>query len=163
MVVAGGPGGRMAEYFGVELGGGVRVALSVGSVEEVLQLSAQEICPIPGVADWLVGICNYHGQPLWVLQLAQFLELPVPPTPPETYTAVLLRDAQTNAQRHVAGVVHRLEGMVNLDTLAPLPSNLSPRLRTLFQGLAQVEEHRWVVLEPAGLFATLQQPSLATL
>ncbi|NJL82917.1 MAG: chemotaxis protein CheW [Chloroflexaceae bacterium] len=106
-----------ADYFQVRLGT-VSLLIPLGQAKEVLTLARAQVSPIPGVHGALLGVANHRGRLLWVLQLAQFLKLPIATTaqrrPQEKLTAVLL----SLEERQLACIVSSLEGIVNFEAAA---------------------------------------------
>ena len=161
----------LQEYFGVRVEGAVRIAVPVADVEAVLQLHQQEICPIPGVAPFLLGVVNQRGDLVWVLQLSEFLGLPCSSVVAGSVLTAILVTSQVKYTdsgggpfpvRRIACVVAELEGILYLDAqqLRPLPSNLKSQIRTLFSGIAYNKDMpQMVVLDSSALFSVLNSKS----
>ncbi|MEM1308281.1 MAG: chemotaxis protein CheW [Cyanobacteria bacterium P01_H01_bin.153] len=46
-----------------------KILLPLHDVVEVLQLETAEILPVPEVSSWVVGVCNWRGEILWLVDL----------------------------------------------------------------------------------------------
>lgn len=139
------------DYFHIQLRQSVTVLLPLQSTAEVMTLTRGGICPIPGVAPALLGVVNQRGKLLWVMDLSDLLRIEPSPTPlrsQDNLTVVVLTsgDSPTN-ERRVGCVVSALKGIVPLDPakFRPVPNRLSPFLRSLFSGVAEVDR------APAGI------------
>ena len=52
-----------------------KVMLPVGQITEVLQLQLAQIVPIPQMPSWVMGVYNWRGEILWMVDLAHLLGL----------------------------------------------------------------------------------------
>ena len=139
------------DYFHIHLRQSVTVLLPLESTAEVMTLTRGGICPIPGVAAALLGVVNQRGKLLWVMELSDLLGIEPSPTPLRSQDNLIVvvlasSDSPTN-ERRVGCVVSALKGIVPLDPakFRPVPTKLSPFLRSLFSGVAEVER------SPAGI------------
>lgn len=139
------------DYFHVQLRRSVTVLLPLQSTAEVMTLRRGEVCPIPGVNTALLGVVNQRGKLLWVMDLSDLLKIEPAPTTLRSQDNLIVvvlasSDSPTN-ERRVGCVVSALKGIVPLDPakFRPLPSKISPFLRSLFSGIAEVER------SPAGI------------
>ncbi len=133
------------EYFGVRLAGSVRLAIPLETVESVLRLNPQRVCPIPGVPPAFLGVINQKGALVWVFDLSQYLAMTANPltTTPASLLAAVLRVSEPTGERErprlrrLACIVSELEGIYSLSAtqLHPLPQQLKPEIRRLFDGL----------------------------
>jgi twitching motility protein PilI len=133
------------EYFGVRLAGSVRLAIPLETVESVLRINPQRICPIPGVPPAFLGVINQKGALVWVFDLSQYLSMTANPltTTSTSLLAAVLRISESVGERErprlcrLACIVSELEGIYSLSTehLHPLPQQLKPEIRRLFDGL----------------------------
>ncbi len=169
------------EYFGVRLVGPIRFAIPLATVEAVLRVNPKDICPIPGLRPYMLGVISQKGSLVWVFNLGQFLNISqVLPTGVSFIVAILKSSVQDPAvsrrRRRVACVVSELEGIYTLttDQLQPLPAQFNHRFRALFSALAyrspqdvqsipdpnlSTEPVRIAVLEPEALFEMLYRES----
>ncbi|BAQ59684.1 hypothetical protein GM3708_89 [Geminocystis sp. NIES-3708] len=61
------------DYFIVELNNDQKIAIPLDKVQEVMSISYNDICPIPGVKESLLGIVSQRGNLLWLLDLSRLL------------------------------------------------------------------------------------------
>lgn len=52
-----------------------KVMLPVGQITEVLKLQLAQIVPIPQMPSWVMGVYNWRGEILWMVDLAHLLGL----------------------------------------------------------------------------------------
>jgi chemotaxis signal transduction protein len=166
------------EYCSVRVAQSLRLAIPVENLGEVLQLSPQDISPIPGVAPWLMGAINQKGTLLWVVNLEHFLQLKhsdkgglltavvmtaqLPDLGLELSSGMSATTTESGAQnllipRRAACLVLAIEGMLSADEerLRVVPSNLPPRVRSFFQGVLQQKQITHLILDPLTLFKTM--------
>ncbi|MEO0868163.1 MAG: CheW domain-containing protein [Cyanobacteria bacterium J06642_11] len=53
--------------------GGEVTLLPLQDVAAVLQLTTTELLPIPDVSSWLLGVCNWRGEMLWLVDVNSLL------------------------------------------------------------------------------------------
>jgi len=61
------------DYFIVELEQEQKIGIPLNSIQEVISIAQQDICPIPGVKNSLLGVINQRGKLLWLLDLSKLL------------------------------------------------------------------------------------------
>jgi len=99
----------------------VRVAVSTSEIEVVLPIDPKQVCPIPGVSQFLIGVVNYSGQLLWVLQLNQLLGLVGETSSSDVLTSVVIaprnqqnwENSNQNLIVRAACIVDGLEGIIS--------------------------------------------------
>ncbi len=65
--------------------------LPTRNLTEVLTLSAQQIVPIPDLDRSIVGVCNWRGEVLWLVDLNAVLNgEPLPPLQGSHYSAIIM-------------------------------------------------------------------------
>ena len=106
------------------------VLLSVHQLAEILTLSLGQIVPMFEMPPWVMGVHNWRGEVLWIIDLNHFLGLTPWYQQPDynsKHTVVVLKSqAQTNSadapKEAVLGlVVNRVEDMVSCD-----PESIQP-------------------------------------
>ncbi len=151
------------DYFHIQLRQSVTVLLPLESTAEVMTLRRGGICPIPGVADALLGVVNQRGRLLWVMELSDLLGIKPSPTPwrsQDSLTIVAISSGDSPAnERRVGCVVSILKGIVSLEPakFRPVPTRFSPFLRSLFSGVAEVEHSPAGILNVDTVLATIKQ------
>lgn len=142
----------MKDYFYFEVGKNVRLVLPADWVVETAVLPITQICPIPGVADMFLGVMNYHGELIWVIDLAQYLShliglVTVPSSPDNTLTKEKLvlitlgTSQKENSSQPVAWVVSQVHGIVALNPakFRPIPAPFKSLLDRCLSGLTELE------------------------
>lgn len=61
------------DYFIVELNNDQKIAIPLDKVQEVMSINHNDICPIPGVKEPLLGVVSQRGNLLWLLDLSRLL------------------------------------------------------------------------------------------
>lgn len=132
----------------------MRLVLPADWVLETAALPIPQICPIPGVADMFLGVMNYHGELIWVIDLAQYLShligvVTVPSTPDNPFTKeklVLitlgtLQSQTEHSSQPVAWVVSQIHGIVALNParFRPIPAQFKSLLDRSLSGLTELE------------------------
>jgi len=62
-----------ADYFWIDVGLDMSVAIPLAKTREVLSFPWSSLCEIPGVRPELLGVSNQQGNLLWVIDLPQLL------------------------------------------------------------------------------------------
>ncbi len=124
------------DYFGIELSGDICLALPLESLVKVTQLKQKNLCFIPGMAPFWLGVMNYQGSLVWVLDTNHFLNL-IPEKNPyrKTLTAVIVKHKIDKKQRRVALIANKIQGILNSNNFQSLGVN-SP-LPSQYQSLIQ--------------------------
>lgn len=63
----------VTDYFWIDLGLALTVAIPLAKTREVLSFPLNSLCLIPGVRPELLGVSNQRGNLLWVVDLARLL------------------------------------------------------------------------------------------
>jgi positive phototaxis protein PixI len=112
------------------------VLLPLEQITEILQVELTEILPVPDLPTCVMGICNWRGEMLWLVDFNDLAGYPsaFQPVPPTTTMAVIV--AQINHQAIGLGVpqVNDIE-LHDLQQLQPSLFGLfPPQLLPLVQG-----------------------------
>ena len=115
--------GVKQQFLRVHLVPDTTALLPVYQMTEVLTMGISEIVPIPHMPAWVIGVYNWRGEILWMVDLGHLLGL----TPlyqaisRSTYTAVVVNSAQqvslqqpssqTTGRKMLGLVVNRVEDM----------------------------------------------------
>lgn len=65
-----------SQFLTFPLGGNTSAMLPVPQLAEVLTLAYRDIMPIPDLPAWVLGVNNWRGEMLWVVDLAGLAGLP---------------------------------------------------------------------------------------
>jgi twitching motility protein PilI len=63
----------VTDYFWIDLGLALTVAIPLGKTREVLSFPLSSLCLIPGVRPELLGVSNQRGNLLWVVDLPRLI------------------------------------------------------------------------------------------
>ncbi len=80
------------------------------SLVEVLPLTS--VVPMPGMPDPVIGICNWRGEVVWLVDVSLLLgRSPLYQNPQPTYTAVILdyEDQPLGLVAHQVGQIQKIE------------------------------------------------------
>jgi twitching motility protein PilI len=132
------------EYFCLELGPQIQVALPLDSMVEVLKITPDQICAIPGVDQSLLGVMNWRGQLLWMVNLGDLLgirktHLAIAHPTLHALPAVVI--AQENPHKQLACVVSELKGIVDIttDEIQPISKQLFTKVHPYVKGWVQLD------------------------
>ncbi|WP_107669220.1 chemotaxis protein CheW [Cyanothece sp. BG0011] len=105
------------DYFGIELSKSIHLALPLENMGTVIQITPENICLIPGVSNYLLGVTNYQGALLWVLDTDQFFQIDSDLlNRKENLTAIIVKSSVSGKTKKVALVVKKIEGVLNIKT-----------------------------------------------
>ena len=150
--------------------------LPVHQMTEVLTMASTEIVPIPHMPAWVMGVHNWRGEILWMVDLGQLVGLaPLyqQATSRSAYTAVVVRSTQQGQGRQQAGrqntggkmlglLVNRVEDMewCNPDLIqSPPQAAVAPELVPFLRGYwLKTNGEILVVLDGNSIIAAMPQP-----
>lgn len=111
---------------------------NIAQLREVLKVSISQIIPIPKLPFWVMGIYNWRGEILWVVDLGGLLGLTPLSEQPLTQTRLpllVLRDE--NTEKTVGLIVNSVEGITRLDPneiQSPPETTFTPELSRVLRG-----------------------------
>jgi chemotaxis signal transduction protein len=145
------------EYCRLKVSSSLRIAIPVLSIDEVIQLTPQDISPIAGVDPCLLGLTNQRGSLLWVLHLEKFFGLQPSPLAKPIVAIAIHAQGQNGEIRRIALVVTALEEIITFDPqkLLALPDKLPTRAKKLLSGLIRLDNNTYGVLNINGIFQIL--------
>jgi len=141
------------EYFVTDVGWSYPIGLPVYRAVEVLNLTSDQICPLPAVHPALLGVMGWRGQLLWTIALDSWLGIPQEDSPlvgqPSRPVLVL---SETSLGRNLGCLVKKLHGIetIALEDLAPLPKEIPPPMQPYLRG--KVQDSNLLVLDDRQLF-----------
>ncbi|PPS45521.1 chemotaxis protein CheW [Chroococcidiopsis sp. TS-821] len=89
--------------------------LAVNQITEVLTIPMTQVVPIPHMPAWVLGVYNWRGEILWIVDLGHLLgltPLSQQTTYHSTYTAIVIRNAQS--EKFALGTQNTTEKMLGL-------------------------------------------------
>lgn len=149
------------EYFGIQLSGGVRLALSLKDLGTVESFPRAKICSIPGVPFYWLGVVNHRGSLLWLLDGDRFFKLkPSEERQQAKITVVTLKHQAAGISRQAGWSVTALEGIINLNPnkTIPWPNLLATEFKPLCAAVVKHGERPIFLLDTAAFFDALRQP-----
>lgn len=151
------------EYFRVALSSEISLAIPLDNMGKVVQLETQDICTIPGVADFWYGIVNLKGSLVWVLDSDRFfsLNLTRPNFKRQKLTAVVVKPSFQDNSRNCALVTPKLEGIIALEShqLEPIAQELHQVWHQSCDAVVQQATKSIYILNSANLLKQLHQKS----
>ncbi len=129
-----------AQYLKFSLLADIIALLPVKQLAAVLKIEATQITAIPHLSPWIMGVYNWHGEVLWVVDMGHLLggEPIYHQNTFHTHYKVLLLEQPSQKspeRRHLGLVVHQIEGieLLSRDEIQS-PSNVSELLVPFLQG-----------------------------
>ncbi|ACK68209.1 CheW protein [Rippkaea orientalis PCC 8801] len=147
------------DYFTIELSGSVRLGFPLNNLVKVIEIKPKDLYLMPGMAPFWLGIINYQGALLWVLDSHQFFNLSfVEHKPQTTLTAVILQKQLEKSQRRVAFTVKCLKGIITLEKpdFLSLASSLPSAYQELIKGTILGEDQDIDILDLEKFFSFIQ-------
>lgn len=139
--------------------------LNITQLSEVLQVNTRQIVPIPKLPSWVMGIYNWRGEILWVVDLGGLVGLtPLPEqsliTP--TLPLMVLRQKDNSGSRQILGLIAReVEGITRIDPnsiQSPPESTFTPELSQVLRGYwLNSDGEMLMVLSGTAIFAQMPQ------
>ena len=121
-----------------------KVMLSIEQITEVLKIQLSQIVPIPQMPSWVMGVYNWRGEILWMIDLSHLIGLKPwyqNQTLRSYHTAIVLSPNQERGDRTdnicLGLVVSRVEDLATCHTKqiqSALGSKVGTRLSNFLQG-----------------------------
>lgn len=166
------------QFLRFHLGGETTALLPVHQMTEVLNIPVNQIVPIPHLPGWVMGVYNWRGEILWILDLGHLVGL----TPlhqqeisHSTYTTIVIHSQQKLASKKRLGgqitgskmlglVVEKVEDMewCNPDLIqSPPQSAVTPELVPFLRGYwMKSNDEMLLVLEGEAIIAGMPKPEV---
>jgi positive phototaxis protein PixI len=121
------------------------IAVSVTYLMEILTVSVEKIVPIPHLPPWVMGVYNWRGEILWMVDLGHLFGLTPwyqQPLNRSEFSAVVLRQRNSGADEVDRGLilgllVHEVDDIewLNSAEIKPLPASvIAPGIAPFVQG-----------------------------
>ncbi len=150
------------EYFTFELASSIQMGIALDSMKMVSQFEAQNICTVPGVANFWYGVVNYKGSLLWILDSDRFLNIPTQKQQRlQKLTTVILKPEVGDGQKQVAIVTKQLQGILAIEPtcLQPLTEH-APQLQQCCNAVAQTDGKTVYLIDTTKFLEQLHQRSI---
>ena len=95
------------QYLTFQLAAGTQAMLPISHLTEVLTLALDQVTPIPDLPAWVLGVHNWRGEILWVVDLAEFSGVTSSPDQVQglsSYSVLVAQSEQTSLGLAVVGV-----------------------------------------------------------
>lgn len=133
---------------------GTKLMLPIGQITEVLRIQFGQIVPIPQMPEWVMGVYNWRGDILWMVDLGHLIGLNPwyqQNTNRSNHTAIVLSPDREKAQAkgetkiNLGLIISQVEDIEMCNTSAiqsPLSSGVTPQIAPFLQGywLGSVED-----------------------
>ena len=156
------------QFLRLQLVSDMTALLPVPQLTEVLTIPTSQVVPIPHMPPWVMGVYNWRGEILWMLDLGHLCGLTPwyqQPLRRSTHKAVVLREsddmiAANTAKVQMLGlVVNEVEDIEICDPKgiqAPLSSAVTPELAPLLRGYWwKANGDMLVFLDGSAIFAAM--------
>jgi positive phototaxis protein PixI len=124
------------QFLSFNLTSTIQAMLPTQQLTEILNLSFNQIVPIPDMAAQIMGVCNWRGEVLWLVDLGYLLGSE--PLCSRGYQQSTCKAIVVQHQGHALGlVVHQVKQIIwcDLTQVQSLPKTpFSPELSTCLQG-----------------------------
>ena len=147
-----------------------KLLLPVSQLTEVLTIPLGQIVPMPHMPAWVMGVYNWRGEILWIVDLGALLGLTPWHQQPQVnpvYRAIVLHttatSSSTKTHRQTLGmVVSRVEDIEWCnpnDIQSPSGAAITPNLATFLRGYwLTPQTDMLVVLDGEAIFAAMPKP-----
>ncbi|ELR98128.1 chemotaxis protein CheW [Gloeocapsa sp. PCC 73106] len=135
---------KQEQFLRVHLVPDTNIILSINQITEVLNIPVEKIVPIPQMPAWTMGVYNWRGEVLWMVDLGHLVGL----TPwhkqryaSSNYRAIVIhhgdRKLNENAGEKLGLIVHQVEDLewCNPDQIqSPPAASVTPELVPFLRG-----------------------------
>ncbi len=156
----------MQEYFCIGLSNPVYLGLSLEHVDKLITVQPKDICLIPGIADFWLGVVNYKSSLLWILDLENFLGIAKNHQKIKSQqTVLILNYSMGSYQKKVALIIKSLEGVFEFEQEQMLVTHsaISPKLQNICDAFTNQDGKDIALIKTEVLLEQLSQHSLLSL
>jgi positive phototaxis protein PixI len=158
---------EIAQFLRFKLYPDVQVMLPLQEITEVLKIQFGQIVPIPQMPAWVMGVYNWRGDILWMLDLGHLIGLNSwyqQETNHSNQSAIVLSPYQTRSQNnasnlHLGLVIARVEDIEICDTAtiqSPPSSAVTTQLAPFLRGYwLQPNDEMILVLDGQAIIAAM--------
>lgn len=114
--------------------------LPVEQLTEVLTLASNQVVPIPEMPAWVLGVYNWRGEILWIVDLGQLLggrSLHQQSTALQSYTVLVAQHRRANTPSHLGLAVRMVDDLHwcdPSDIASPPPAVITSQLAPFLRG-----------------------------
>lgn len=154
------------QFLRSQLAPGTTIFLPIQGLLQVLTVPIDQIIGMPHMPAWVMGIYNWRGEVLWVIDLGHLCGL-LPwhqqPTPLTVHRVVVLRSPKSEgnltAKDHrlglAVGTIEDMEWCNVSEIQEPTPAEKLPQLTPFLRGWRLFQEGKLAVLDEAAIFAAM--------
>lgn len=156
------------EFLRFPLGAKSQAILPVDQLSEVLLLASNQVVPIPDMSVWVLGVHNWRGEVLWVIDLGQLLGLPSLHQQMTSTNSlmVLVTQERGRSPTTAAHLGLAVQGVDDLhwcnpaDIASPPPGVVTPSLAPFLRGYTLGQDGEMLLaLDMTALFEDLALPN----
>lgn len=137
-----GQGLRDGRFLACSLADEMNIILPVQASVEVITITTEQITPIPHMSPWVMGIYNWRGEALWIIDLGHLFGLTAwhqQPNPVSLHSVLVLRGAEDASAtgRSLGAVVGQVQDIQALDLNllhAPSSALTTPQMAPFLRG-----------------------------
>ncbi len=132
---------------------GESFAISMSSLLEIQRFPT--LTPLPGIADWLLGVTNFHGDVLSVVDPRPLLGFDRLTTTDKSHRLIVLQSSQSPLELGL--VVDSTLGVraIRADSIRPPHGNLSGSISRYLRGVCEFQDNLLAVLDIEQLISDL--------
>lgn len=156
---------NLEQFLRISLVPDTKMMLSLAQVTEVLKIPVEKIVPIPQMPPWTMGVYNWRGEILWIVDLGHLVGL----TPwyqqnyaKSNHQAVVIHSGTKNTGQKLGLVVNQAEDieLCNPDLIeSPPASSISMELAPFLRGYwIKKNGGIIVVIDPETIMAAMPKP-----
>ena len=150
-----------------------KLMLPIKQITEVLKIQFGQIVPIPQMPSWVMGVYNWRGDILWMVDLGNLIGFPAwhqNENNSSNQTAIVLSPNKENNRSHVEPnidlglVVARVEDIELCDVAkiqSPPSSMLTPQLEPFLRGYWLKEDEMVLVLDGKAIISAMPKNSVS--
>ncbi len=156
------------EFLRFPLAAKTQAILPVDQLTEVLMLAANQVIPIPDMPVWVLGVHNWRGEILWIVDLGHLLGLPSLHQQSAGLSSLIILVTQESGG-HPTTAAHlglAVQGVDDLhwcnpaDIASPPPGVVTPSLAPFLRGYTLGQDGEMLLaLDTTALFENLSLPS----
>ena len=153
----------MPEYFCIGLSNPIYLGLSLEHVDKLITIQPKDICLIPGIADFWLGVVNYKSSLLWILDLENFLGIAKNHQKIKSQQTILIFNYSMGSyQKKVALMIKSLEGVFEFqqEQMVDDYSTIYPKLQHICDAFTNQDGKDIALIKTEFLLEQLLQHSL---
>jgi len=137
--------------------------LTISQLSEVLKIDLRQLVPLPKLPSWVMGLYNWRGEILWMVDLGGLVGLT--PLPEQLLTTtrlpllVLRTEDEAENRKNLGLIVENVEGITRIDPnsiQSPPETTFTPELSRVLRGYSLTADGEMLmVLSAEAIFAQM--------